>query len=119
MNNDILKILAQSNKDIDNQKLMDYLSNKMGDIDRNEMESTASASDLYLDAIEGLEKLNNSRKIEEITNEINQSLKKKLVAKRKRKEKKPISDSLMYYSIIIILLLAVITFIIIRKQLGH
>ncbi len=119
MNNDILKILSQSNKDIDNQKLMDYISNKISDAERNEIESAAAGSDLYTDAIEGLEQLKDGKKIDQITNEINLNLGKKLLAKRRRPKRTLISNSLIYYAVIIILLLAVITFIIIKKHLAN
>lgn len=119
MNNDILKILSQSNKDIDNQKLMDYISNKISDAERNEIESAAEGSELYADAIEGLEQLKDKKKIDFITSEINLNLGKKLSSKRRRPKRTLISDSLIYYAVVIILLLAVITYIIIKKHLLH
>ncbi len=38
MNQDLLNILANSNKDIDNQKLMDYLNGKLSDDEKHELE---------------------------------------------------------------------------------
>ena len=38
MNPDLLNILSHSNKDIDNQKLMDYLSGKLSEKERQEVE---------------------------------------------------------------------------------
>ena len=38
MNNDLKDILSNSNKDIDNQQLMDYLSNQLSKADSHEIE---------------------------------------------------------------------------------
>ena len=41
MNDDLLNILSGSNKDIDNQKLMDYISNKLSAEQKHEFEKNA------------------------------------------------------------------------------
>ncbi len=38
MDDDLLNILSNSNKDIDNQKLMDYLSDKLSAEEKHEFE---------------------------------------------------------------------------------
>ena len=38
MNNDLLNILSNSNKDIDNQKLMDYVAGKLTEQEKHEVE---------------------------------------------------------------------------------
>ena len=50
-------ILSNSNKDIDNQKLMDYLSGKLSAEEKHDVEKEMSGSDFMNDAVEGLEKI--------------------------------------------------------------
>jgi anti-sigma factor RsiW len=54
MSDDLLNILSNSNKDIDNQKLMDYLSDKLSAEEKHEVEKTLVDSELMNDAVEGL-----------------------------------------------------------------
>ena len=46
MNKDLLNILSNSNKDIDNQQLMDYLSGKLSDEQMHEIERSMADSAL-------------------------------------------------------------------------
>ena len=55
MSKDLLNILANSNKDIDNQKLMDYLSGKLSQQEQHEIEKEMAGNELVNDAVEGLE----------------------------------------------------------------
>jgi hypothetical protein len=51
MKNELIKILSDSNKDIDNQKLMDYLSDKLSAEEIHEMEKLMVNSPLVNDAV--------------------------------------------------------------------
>ncbi|WP_315817408.1 hypothetical protein [Paraflavitalea speifideaquila] len=55
MNHDLLNILSNSNKDIDNQKLMDYLAGKLSEKDKNEVERWMADNDFANEAMEGLQ----------------------------------------------------------------
>ena len=57
MNKDLLNILANSNKDIDNQQLMDYLSGKLSGEDLHELERSMAGDEFLNDAVEGLQKV--------------------------------------------------------------
>jgi hypothetical protein len=50
MNTDIIDILSQSNKDPDNQMLMDYLSGKLSGEERQEVEKLISGNPFMNDA---------------------------------------------------------------------
>ena len=52
MNDDLLNILSNSNKDIDNQRLMDYLSGKLTEKERHEVEKMMAGDDFMNDAVE-------------------------------------------------------------------
>ena len=62
MNYDLLNILSNSNKDVDNQKLMDYLSDKLSAEEKHEFEKSLLDSDLENDAVEGLSQFKNKKR---------------------------------------------------------
>jgi len=64
MNNDLLNILGNSNKDIDNQKLMDYLSGKLSDQEKHEVEMWMVDNDFENEALEGLQQMSGNKKLE-------------------------------------------------------
>jgi hypothetical protein len=52
MNDDLLNILSNINKDIDNQKLMDYLSDKLSQEEKHEFEKNIADSEMLSDIVE-------------------------------------------------------------------
>ena len=57
-------ILSDSNKDIDNQKLMDYLSGQLTAEERHDMEKEMADSPFVNDAVEGLEEIKDKKNVE-------------------------------------------------------
>lgn len=120
MNNDLLNILSNSNKDIDNQKLMDYLSGKLSEQDKHEVERWMVDNDFENEAMEGLQGIAAKKNLEGYVDQLNKDLNQYLQSKKKRREKRTIKDApWMYVSIVLILVLVVIGYIIIRKLQGH
>ena len=68
MSDELLNILSNSNKDIDNQKLMDYLSDKLSQEEKHEFEKSMVDSEMLNDAIEGLEKFKNKKDVSALLN---------------------------------------------------
>ena len=62
MRNDLKDILSNSNKDIDNQQLMDYLSNQLSSADTHEVEESMTDDEFMNDAVEGLQQIANKKK---------------------------------------------------------
>ena len=119
MNNEIIDILSNSNKDIDNQKLMDYLSDKLSGKDKHEIEKLMVDSELVNDAVEGLQQFENKKRLSTFVSQLNADLHKQLQKKAHRKQKRKLQNQpWLYLAIVIILLLVVIGFIVIRKHLG-
>src|SRR6478736_3927129 len=119
MNDDLLNILSNSNKDIDNQKLMDYISGKLSTDEKHDFEKTSIDSEMINDAVEGLEKLKN-RNVSALVEQINTNLHKQLEKKKSKKLKRRIKDlPWLYLSIIIILLIILISFLVIKKHLEN
>ena len=117
MNNDILNILSNSNKDIDNQKLMDYLSGKLSADEKHDFEKSLIDSEMMNDAVEGLEKLKNTD-VSAVVRQLNKNLHKQLNRKRSKKIKRGIKDlPWLYFTIILVLIIILIGFIVIKKRL--
>ena len=119
MSDDLINILSNSNKDIDNQKLMDYLSGKLSAEEKHEMEKLLVDNEFMDDAVEGLEKFENKKRLMALVEQLNVDLHKQLDKKKARKEKRKLKDqSWVYVAIILILLLVIIGFIVIKKFLD-
>ncbi len=119
MNNELKNILSNSNKDIDNQKLMDYISGKLSAEEKHEMEKQMADSDFVNDAVEGLEDVKNKKDLSLFVEQLNTNLHKQLDKKKKRKQKRTLKDQpWLYLTIVLLLLLIIIGFIVIKKQLD-
>jgi hypothetical protein len=118
MDDDLLNILSASNKDINNQKLMDYLSNKLSAEEKHEFEKTLLDSELESDAVEGLSQFKNKKDPVAYAEELNRKLQKQLQKKKASKAKGRIKElRWMYFAITLIIIFILIAFIIISKFL--
>lgn len=118
MSDDLKDILSNSNKDIDNQKLMDYLSNKLSEAERHAFEKQMIDSDFVNDAVEGLQQMPDQHKILQLAENLNADLHRRLDKTHQRKLKRKIKEQpWIYFTIILILLLIVISYFIISRHL--
>jgi|SRR3954470_1373576 hypothetical protein len=116
MNYDLLKILSDSNKDIDNQKLMDYIAGKLSAEEKHEVETWMAESRFMDDAVEGLESVKNKAALASMVDQLNQDLLKRINKKKSRQEKRKLKEHLwIYYAIVIILFLIVITWYVLSR----
>ncbi len=119
MNDDLLNILSHSNKEIDNQKLMDYLSNKISAEEKHNLEEAMIDSEMINDALEGLDGFKNKKDVSALVAQLNINLKKQLEKKRSKKLKRNIKGlPWLYLTIILILIIILIGFIVIKKHLD-
>ncbi|MEO7522671.1 MAG: hypothetical protein ABIT58_01180 [Ferruginibacter sp.] len=115
----LVNLLAASNKDIDNQKLMDYLSNNLNKDDVHEIEKLMADSELINDAIEGLQKIK-QEDAELFTEKINADLKKQLAKKRSRRTKRQFKDRVwIYVAAVLILLIIIVTYMVMKLHLSN
>ena len=116
MNKDLLNILSNSNKDIDNQQLMDYLAGKLSDEEKHQVEMQLADNDFINDALEGLENVKDPKDINFFVDQLNRDLHKKLLQKQKRKQKrKLLQQRWVYAAVVIILALLIATWLMIMK----
>lgn len=118
MSNDLIDILSNSNKDIDNQQLMDYLSNQLSKSESHDIERSMADNDFINDAVEGLQKLEDKRQLEIYVNQLNKDLQKHIGKNKRLKDKRRWKDQpYTYLAILFILLLMIICFIVVKNYL--
>lgn len=119
MNNDLFNILSNSNKDIDNQKLMDYLNGKLSEQEKHEVERWMADNEFASEAMQGLEQLSGRKNIEVYVDQLNKELHQYIRQKKNRREKKIINNSPWgYVAIIFILLIIILACMVIYRAQG-
>jgi len=120
MSNELFNILSHSNKDIDNQKLMDYLSGKLSGAERHEVEKLMSESHFMNDAVEGLQNMEDKAKLQTYVDQLNRDLHQQLQKNKDNREKRKIQEyPWTYLAIILILSLCILGYIVIRMFLHR
>ena len=116
MNKNLLNILSNSSKDIDNQQLMDYLSGKLSEDEKHQVEMQLANNDFMNDAVEGLENVKDKKDINLFVEQLNRDLHKKLLRKKHKKQKRKLPQQRwVYAAIILILALLIATWLMIVK----
>src|SRR5688572_25563167 len=113
---DLFNILSNSNKDIDNQKLMDYLAGKLSGEDKHEVEKWMNENEFVNEAMEGLQSVTQPEQVPIYVQQLNKQLSIHLGQKSKRRTHK-VQINLTYtiMAILIILVLAVVAFMVIQR----
>lgn len=112
---DLINILSNSNKDIDNQKLMDYLSGKLSSQEANEVEQWLEENEFGEDALEGLQKVRSKEDINLHVELLNKQLGTYIKQKKQRKNRRKI-DNLGWsiVAIMVVILLIVLAYIVLK-----
>lgn len=120
MNNDLKNILSNLNKDIEQDKLLEYLNRKLSAEEQHVLETQMNNDEFMSDAMDGLEEMKNTDRVSLAVSQLNAGLKKQLEKNKKRRNKVTvIQDSWIYYTVILLLLLAVIGYVIIKKFVAE
>ncbi|MEO7047804.1 MAG: hypothetical protein ABI091_21075 [Ferruginibacter sp.] len=116
MNNNLKNILSSLNKDTEQNKLLEYLSEKLTPEERHAVESNMNDDEFMSDAMDGLNELKNKENISSTIDQLNTRLKKQLQKKKEKKIKRKIpSQTWAYYTIIILLILIILAWVIIKR----
>src|SRR6059058_2195614 len=117
MSDELLNILSGSDKEPDNQKLLDYLNGKLSGAERHEFEKSLIDSAMMNDAVEGLEKLN-KKEVSAAVKQLNLHLHKQLSKSKSKRQQRGIKDMRwLYLSIVLVLIIILIAFIVIKKYM--
>lgn len=123
MNKDLLNILSNSNKDIDNQQLMDYLSGKLSGEELHDLERSMADNEFLNDAVEGLQQIQrsgNKKDIQSYVDELNATMQKSLSQKKQRRLKRRLKEEpWAMIAIVVVITLCIIAYVIIRKYLER
>jgi len=99
MNNDLLNILSNSDKDIDNQQLMAYLSGQLSGEQQHAVEQSMADSEFMNDAVEGLQNISDKKDLQTYVDDLNAALQKSMQKKETApSEKTPERRTLGLYS---------------------
>lgn len=119
MNNELKDILSNLNKDIEQDKLLDYLNKNLDAAEAHEVEKQMADDEFMNDAVEGLENFKNKKDVSLLVQQLNNELKKQTAKKKQRKEKRKLKEQpWLYITLISLLLLVVIAYIVIKKHLA-
>jgi anti-sigma factor RsiW len=116
MNNDLLNILSNSNKDIDNQKLMDYLSGKLSEQEKHEVEQWMVDNDFENEALEGLQQMSGKKNLDTYVDQLNKELTQYIKQKKQRRDKRVIKNPFwVYVAVAFILLIIILAYMVISR----
>jgi anti-sigma factor RsiW len=119
MNNDLLNILSNSNKDIDNQQLMDYLSGHLSGAELHELERSMADSEFVNDAVEGLQHISDKKDLQLYVDQLNAAMQKNLRKKKQRRQKRRLKDEPWgIIAVVLVILLCIIAYLIVRKVMA-
>ena len=117
MSDELKNILSNLHKDIEQEKLLQYLNSKLPDAEQHEFEKQMNNDDFMNDAVEGLQQLENKNVIPAYVQQLNNDLRKQLDKKKKRREKRKIPGQYWtYISIILLIILIVVAYLILTKM---
>ena len=115
MSNDLKNILSNLNKDVEQEKLLEYLNRTLTPEEQHELEAQLNDDPFMSDAMDGLAQVQGPDKISLMVYQLNKDLEKKLEKKKKRKNRFITETPWLYYTVILLLLLAVISYLVIKK----
>lgn len=116
MREDLLNILSDSNKEIDNQKLMDYISGKLSAEQKHEVEKWMVDNPFFSEAVEGLQHAGGEKKLRASVDEINTALQKYLKQRKKKRERNFFQFNFWtYVALVFILALAVLVYLFLHR----
>lgn len=115
MSDDLKHILSNFNKEIEQDKLLEYLNRQLSEQEQHALECQMNDDAFMSDAMDGLQAMNSKTELQAMVTDLNNGLKKELDKnKGRRKTRTTGPDSTVYYAIITLLILVVIGYVVIR-----
>jgi hypothetical protein len=115
MSDNLKDILSNLNKEIEQDKLLDYLNKNLSATEAHDIERQMADDPFVNDAVEGLSEIKKTN-ITAYTEQLNYNLQKQIQKKKDKKEKRKLkNEPWLYYAIILILLLCIIGYLVIKR----
>lgn len=119
MKRNLKDIVLSSKKKTDDQKLIDYLQNKLSAEDSYEVEKEMIDDGFTHDAIEGLQNFGSVKELQKNVEQLKKDLQKNIQKKKDRKLKRRWKDQpWIYVTILLLILLIIISFVVIKYTLS-
>ena len=119
MSDNLKDILSNLNKDIEQEKLLDYLNKNLSAAEAHEVEKQMADDEFMNDAVEGLENFKNKKDVSLLVQQLNSELKKQTEKKKAKKEKRKLKDQpWLYITIVTLLILVIVAYLVIKKYLA-
>ena len=119
MSDDLKDILSNLNKDIEQEKLLDYLNKNLSAAEAHEVEKQMANDEFMNDAVEGLENFKNKKDVSLLVQQLNSELKKQTEKKKAKKEKRKLKEQpWLYITIVTLLILVIVAYLVIKKYLA-
>jgi anti-sigma factor RsiW len=120
MNKELFNILANSNKDIDNQQLMDYLSGNLSGEPLHDLERSMADNAFLNDAVEGLQQVRSQKDLQVYVEQLNAALQRSVAKKKERRMKRRLKENPWTYLVILLILaLCIVAWMMIKKLLPY
>jgi len=117
MDDNLKDILSNLNKEIEQEKLLDYLNKNLAASEVHDLEKQMADDPFMNDAVEGLQQMRSTKDMQAYVQQLNDDLHKQLAKKKTRREKRKLKDqSLLYITIVILLVLAVVGYLMIKQM---
>jgi hypothetical protein len=114
MSSNLKDILSSLNKDVEQDKLLEYLNDQLSEKEQHAVETSLNEDPFASDAADGLAAFGNPQKLPPIINKLNKGLRKQIASQRRKKRRTPeLSWSL--YAVIILLLIAILAYVVIKE----
>ena len=116
MRKGLLNILEPGKDPVKDQQIIDYLEGKLDAEAQHNVEEQELEDELFLDAMEGLQSVEDKSRLEMIARDMNKALQAKLIIKKnKRSEQRKWKDQKwITVSIVTLLLLLFISFLVVK-----
>jgi hypothetical protein len=96
---------------------MDYLSGKLSEKEKNEVERLLAGSDFFQDAMEGLEKITDPARVQAHLDQLTFDLQRQLKRSRSRRMRGIQEYPWIYFTIALLLIICVVGYLFIRHFL--
>lgn len=115
MSSELKDILSNLNKEIEQEKLLEYLNRRLSTDEQHMLESQMIQDEFTSDAMDGLQQMKNTEVVNATVAQLNANLKRELEKGKRKRPGKVMKDSWVYYAVMLLLLLVVVSYVVIRQ----
>jgi hypothetical protein len=117
MKEDLKDILSNLHSEVDQETLLRYLQGQLSAQQQHEVEKNLLNDDFENEALEGLQNINNKKRIAALVEQLNIDLKKKTAKKKAKYRQRDVKvEPWLLIAIVLILLLVVLGYFVIFKM---